>query len=302
MAKRPETGPEGIHMSNKIQTVESLWEILPDLEKTSGESMDPRLRSWENLVRRCIEAGALAPMVPAKEAGDIRLIAAAPFLKRALDDLRVVWILVETGYSFQAGAVAAALFETALTAAVLAESSSLAKQTLNSKNRDIPWSAKDLCQLNTKREARLAEKRGEKQTPKEYEDGWNIAYLHYKWLCQIKHPTWQAAFHAAKSTAVGPSEFAVRPGPNNLPEDVQLKVRIVAVSLIKTLQAVKSFFLSVNGEEENAEYQAFEDKVNEVHFGVMELIKLEYGKEGPIRILDWGWLKTDFATLKFKYG
>ncbi len=289
-------------MTAKIQAVDSLWSVLPDLESASRDGMDRALLAWEKLIQRCIEAGALAPMVVASKPTDVRLMAAAPFLKRTLDDLRAVWLLVQVGYSAQAASVAAALFENALTAAVIAESTTLAKQALNSKNLDIPWSAKDLCQLDAKREGRLAEQRGEKPTAKEYEDSWSVSYLHYKWLCQIKHPTLQAAFHAAKASAVGPNEFAVRPGPNNLPEDVQLKVRVVAISLTKTLQAAKSFFLTVAGDEASAEYQAFEDKVNEVHFGIMDQIKHQYGKESPIQVLDRGFLKTDFATLKAKYG
>ena len=289
-------------MATKIETVESIWPLLPDLEKLSSEGMNVSLKAWEELVACCIEAGALAPMIPSKNHTDPRLVTAAPFLKCTLDDLRGMWLLIEAGYTSQAAAVAAALFENALTAAIIAGSAELAKKALNTKHAEIPWGAKELCQLDEKREINIAQHRGEKLTQKEYEDGWTISYFHYKWLCQVKHPTWQAAKHAIKATAVSKIEYAVRPGPNNTPQDVQVKARIIAVSLTKSLQAVKSFFITLDGDEHSVEYEAFEEKVNKVHFGVIELIKLQYGKPSPIEVLDRGFIKTDFSTLREKYG
>lgn len=288
--------------SRKINTVESIWESLPELENVSRESLDASLKPWEELVSCCIEAGALAPMIPSTKNGDPRLTTAAPFLKCTLDDLRGVWILIERGYTSQAAAVAAAMFENALTAAVVAGSKELALQAQRGKHAQIPWGAKELCQLDAKREMRLAEERGEKQTPKMYEDNWTIGYFHYKWLCQVKHPTWQAAIHAIQSTIVADREYAVRPGPNNLPQDIQVKARVLAVSLTKALQAIKSFFITLDGDEKSDEYQAFEEKVNKVHFGVADLIKLQYGKPSPIQVLDRSFIKTDFSTLREKYG
>jgi hypothetical protein len=288
--------------SMKINVIESIWKTLPGLEQASRESLDLSLKPWEDLVACCIEAGALAPMVPTTKSGDLQLITAGPFLKCTLDDLRAVWILVERGYTSQAAAVAAAIFENALTAAVVAGSKELALQAQKGKYAQIPWGAKELCQLDAKREMRLAEERGEKKTVKMYEDNWTISYFHYKWLCQVKHPTWQAAIHAIHSTAVADREYAVRPGPNNLPQDIQVKARVLAVSLTKALQAIKSFFITLDGDENSEEYKAFEEKINKVHFGVLELIKLQYGKASPIQVLDRSFIKTDFSTLREKYG
>lgn len=86
-------GPKNMP-SKKIITVESIWPLLPDLEKTSQEGMDPSLKAWEELVSCCIEAGALAP-VPSQGVGDFKLVTAAPFLKGTLDDLRAMWLLIE---------------------------------------------------------------------------------------------------------------------------------------------------------------------------------------------------------------
>jgi len=289
-------------LATKIKTVESIWAQLPDLEAMSQATVDAGLRGWEKLVIACLEAGMLAPMVPTSKPMDMRLVTAAPFLKCALDDLRATWLLIHRGYTAQAASVAASLFENALVAAVIAGSTDLANQAKKSKDGEIPWGAKELCQLDVKREMAISKVNGKPYTQKMYEDGWTISYFHYKWLCQVKHPTWQAAIHALKSTLVNEKEFAVRPGPNNLDDDLQVKARVIAIALIKTLQAIKSFFLTLNGHEGSAEYSTFEDKVNQVHFGILELIKLQYGKQSPIQVLNRGFIKTDFATLKERFG
>lgn len=288
--------------SKKIETIESIWGQLADLERISRESREPSLKPWAELISSCIEAGALAPMVPSKNSGDLRLITAAPFLKCTLDDLRAMWLLVEIGYTAQAAAVAAVLFENALTTAVTAESEDLALQARKAKHAQIPWGAKELCQLDAKREMRLGEQHDRKTTQKIYEDNWTISYFNYKWLCQIKHPTWQTATHAIKSTIVAGREYAVRPGPNTLPQDIHLGARVVGISLTKALQAIKSYFLALEGDQESDEYIAFEKKVNKVHFGVLKNIKLEYEKPSPVAVLDRSFIKTDFSTLRERFG
>lgn len=291
-----------VRVATKIETVESIWAQLPDLEAMSQATVDAGLKGWEELVIACLEAGMLAPMVPTSKPMDMRLVTAAPFLKCGLDDLRATWLLIHRGYTAQAASVAASLFENALVAAVIAGSIDLANQARKSKDGEIPWGAKELCQLDAKREMAISKVNGKPYTQKMYEDDWTISYFHYKWLCQVKHPTWQAATHALKSTLVNEKEFAVRPGPNNLDDDLQVKARVIAVALIKSLQAIKSFFLTLDGHEGSAEYSTFEDKVNQVHFGIAELIKLQYGKSSPIQVLNRGFIKTDFATLKERFG
>jgi hypothetical protein len=241
-------------------------------------------------------------MVPSKNSGDIKLITAGPFLKCTLDDMRAMWLLVEVGYTAQAAAIAAALFENALTTAVVAESEALALQARKTKHAEIPWGAKELCQLDAKREMRLSEQLDKKKYQKVYEDNWTIAYFNYKWLCQIKHPTWQIATHAIKSSVTKEREYAIRPQPNSLTEDTQLSARVIAICLTKALQAIKSYFITLNGDEESSEYIAFEKKINTVHFGIIKNIKLEYGKSSPVRVLDRDFIKTDFSTLKERFG
>ena len=283
---------------SKITTVESLWKLLDDIENVTRDETRQALIEWEGVVRAAIEAGCLAPMVPAKNHSAPQFIAAAPFLKRALNDLRGIWLLLERGYSSQAASIAASLYENALTAAVIASSEKLATEARKTKYAEIPWTPKKLAQLDARRTLDVQAKNGKKTTAKEYEDAWTISYFHYKWLCQIKHPTWQSVYHDVKGTITGKAEYAVRPGPNNAPDDLQIKVCILGGSIAKILEATKSFFLALDADESSPEYSAFEDKINEAHFGVLRLMKPHQGKPSPIAVLDRSFIKTDFETLR----
>ena len=282
----------------KISTVETIWPLLEDIERVVRDEVRQSFIEWEAVVRACEEAGMLAPMVPSKNSGIPPLVAAGPFLKRALNDLRAVWLLIERGYSTQAASVAASLYENALTAAVLAGDENRVIEASKTKYAEIPWSPKQLAQLNARREMAMQEKAGHRTTPKEYEDAWTISYFNYKWLCQIKHPTWQAVYHDVQGSLINDQEYAIRPGPNNVADDAQLKARVLGVSVSQTFMAVRSFFLALDGDESTPEYSAFEDKANFVHVGVIRLMKKEYGKSSPISVLDRSFIKTDFETLR----
>lgn len=283
---------------SKIAAVEALWTLLDDIERVTRDELGVALADWEAVVRSAIEAGCLAPLVPAKNQSAKQLVAAAPFLKRALNDMRGIWLMLERGYSSQAASVAASLYENALTAAIIAGSEKLAKEASQTKYAEIPWTPKQLAQLNARRGLEVQAKNGKKTTPKEYEDAWTISYFNYKWLCQIKHPTWQSVQHDVRGTLTNPTEYAVRPGPNNVPEDMHLKACILGGSVAKLLEASKSFFLALEADENSIEYSRFEDKVNEAHFGVLRLMKTYQGKPAPVMVLDRSFIKTDFASLK----
>lgn len=285
-------------MSTKVAAVEAIWGALEGAEDATRDQVREALTEWEAVVRSAIEAGMLAPMVPATNHGDVRFVAAGPFLKRALNDLRAVWLLLERGYSSQAASVAASLYENALTAAVLASSEKLVAEARKTKYAEVPWSAKQLAQLDARRALEVQAKNGRKTSPKEFEDAWTISYYQYKWLCQIKHPTWQSVYHDVRGSLVRGSEYAVRPGPNNVAEDLHVKACILGGSVAKVLEASKSFFLSLDADESSIEYSRFEDKANEAHFGVLKLMKLHQGKPSPIRVLDHSFIKTDFETLR----
>ena len=83
---------------SKLTTVEAVWQLLDDIENVVKDQVGSSFAEWQAVIRACEEAGMLAPMVPSKNSGALSLVAAGPFLKRALNDLRAVWLLIERGY------------------------------------------------------------------------------------------------------------------------------------------------------------------------------------------------------------
>ncbi|SFH20059.1 hypothetical protein SAMN05216299_102185 [Nitrosospira sp. Nsp14] len=281
-----------------LKEIETVWSVLGDVEKLAKDTMREQLSPWEQIVKVCVEAGMLAPILNAKNHGQLPFIAAAPFLKRSINDLRCIWLLVEMGYSSQAASVGASVFENALIAAVLASSEKLAREAMKVKYAEIPWGAKKLAQLNARQWIELQNKLGKRISPGEYEDSWTISYYHYKWLCQIKHPTWQSVIHDSKSTGRKSNFYSVLPLPNNLHEDMQVKLCILGGSVGKVLEAIKSFSIYLECDEATKEYIAFEEKMNKAHFGIIELMKKIKDNPSPIRVLDESFIKTDFSTFE----
>lgn len=289
-----------IFIMSKAKFIEGAYAALEEIEDLSRDSLRDELSGWDKIVQNCIVAGGLAPLLPAKNRGTPRVLAASPFLKRALTDLRAVHLMIRIGYTSQAASVAASLWENALTAAVLADSDSLAKEAKSTKYSEIPWSPKQLAKLDAKRALKISY--GADNYPqKEYEDNWTISYYNYKWLCQIKHPTWQSVFHDLRSAQVSEGEYAIFPFPCNFSEDTHLKYAVLGNAVSKALEAVKSYFLSLECDEQDEGYSIFEDKINIVHFGVLEQMKEFAGKPSPINVLDRRFIKTDFSTLVEKF-
>lgn len=267
----------------KIEEIEAVWFALNDIEKIAQDTMRVELSPWEDILKTCVEAGILAPVLPAKNHGCLSFAAAAPFLKRSINDLRCIWLLISKGYTSQGASVAASIFENALTAAVLADSEELAKEAIRGKYSEIPWGAKKLAQLNALRCIKLERKQGKKVSSGQYEDYWTIAYHNYKWLCQIKHPTWQSVMHDCKSTIVKDTEYAVLPLPNNSHRDMQLKYCVLGGSVAKVWQAIQSYAIALECDETSKEYIAFEEKINKVYFGAIDLMKKYKDSPSPIR-------------------
>jgi hypothetical protein len=70
------------------------------------------------------------------------------FLKRCLTDLRTIWSLLQTGYTSQAGCIAAAAFENALNVEAISNNDERARLIMNNESGDAPWSVVNLCKFH----------------------------------------------------------------------------------------------------------------------------------------------------------
>ena len=98
------------------------WARLNQLEETAETTITKQLHAFEAPFRDAYEAGVIVPVLRNKGRATIDVRPATLFFKRALNDLRGVWLLLTAGYTSQAASVAASLFESALATTCLLQS------------------------------------------------------------------------------------------------------------------------------------------------------------------------------------
>jgi hypothetical protein len=222
------------------------------MEVAAQELLARPLEPLEVLVRYAYEAAVEAPTIPSgvHVSGSST---AALFLKRALVDLRAVWVLLRSGYTSPAAAVAASLWEHSLAVAAIL-SDPQAHRSI-AKNGDIPWSAIDLAEF-------LREDAGDTRPAN--------AYAAYKWLCKIKHPTLRSAVHDAGAAAVADGTYAVMSAPDTRVEDLASKRTIVMLCLARVTHAAETFVEANKPDRQSPAYQRFASLISRTTSGASE--------------------------------
>jgi hypothetical protein len=132
-------------MGQEAKDERGLWRALYGAEIGATQALAGQLEPFRTSVEACFECGVAVPTLPHGQlTKDLKV--AALFLKRSLADLRGVWLLLGTGHTSHAGAVAAAAFENALTVnAILANPQAVDDIVTN--GRESPWGAAKLCKI-----------------------------------------------------------------------------------------------------------------------------------------------------------
>jgi hypothetical protein len=89
-------------------------------------------------------------------------------------------------------------------------------------------------------------------------------YGAYKWLCKIKHPTLRAGVHESGSAEGAPGEFVVIGSPDTRPEDLPVKVSILAVALMRSMEAIEAFAEARRPDLKSEEYRRFRARLDRV--------------------------------------
>jgi hypothetical protein len=124
---------------------EGLWNACDTMEMLVANELRTQLSDFEKPITDCYEAGVEAATIVGKRNHEEDMRIAAMFLKRTLTDLRSVWILLCSGYTSQAAAVCAALFEHALSVNCLAGHVENAKQLLKTSDGEATRRPPSLC-------------------------------------------------------------------------------------------------------------------------------------------------------------
>lgn len=276
---------------------EGLWNACDAMEMSVANELRTQLSDFEKPITDCYEAGVEAATIVGKRNHEEDMRIAAMFLKRTLTDLRSVWILLCSGYTSQAAAVCAALFEHALSVNCLAGHAENTKQLLKTGDGDLPWSPVDLSKVVARQAREDAKSRGETFASRDYELIWREVYAGYKFLCKIKHPTLRSVAHDITSTNVRPNEFVVMAAPNFEAEDLPLKVNILAIAISRTTSAIDRFVCGIRCSKEDARFKSFDTRLSRVPSSTLQACKKVSSRPLPFDISTDS-LAKDYGALR----
>lgn len=222
----------------KIKDARGFWNLLSALELSISPKIAEMLKPFLQPVTDCYECGVEVPTLGnRKYTKDVYV--AGLFLKRLLNDIRVVWNLLLLGYTSQAGTVAAAAFENALIICAVVGNAERAEKLL--KSGGSPWSVADLCKIYAQKSAKKSNNSAKNTDEIDYDTHWRGKYAIYMWLCKLKHPHMASALHDAFSVSLGESQYGIMAAPDDRIEDLPNKAFVLAVTLLHTIDAIESF-------------------------------------------------------------
>ncbi len=243
---------------------EGLWLACDQMEAAARVALKTQLSQFEPAIRDCYEAGVQVPTLASKRYGQPDVLFSALFLKKALNDLRSVWTLVCIGYTSQAAAVAATLYENALVASCVAGDPICAERLQKQKTGDLPWSAQGLAKLLAKRWQEEAQKAKRVFKNEDFELAWREVYSAYKWLCKIKHPTYKSALHDSMAASVRAGEYVVMAAPDLREVDLPVKAVILTIAISRVREAIRCFSAGVESDESGADFNSFKVRMENI--------------------------------------
>jgi hypothetical protein len=209
------------------------WERLDGLEDHAKVNIASQLLAFEKSFRLTYEAGVIIPVLRANGKAILDVRCGALFFKRVLNDLRAVRVLLHCGYTSQAAAVAASLYENALAAVCLLSSPANSDILMKSQSGELPWKIIEMAKMVVGYE-------GKAPGSKEFENQWRALYAQYAWLCQCKHPTMQTVIHDNTATAL-PKGYVIMALPNTRDQDLPYKAMIAINSLVRAHETIQAF-------------------------------------------------------------
>jgi hypothetical protein len=222
----------------EIKDAHGFWNVLSVLELKSVHEITKMLQPFLRPVIDCYECGVEVPTLPCKQKErDTNTTIAALFLKRSLNDLRATWNLLLSGYTSQAGSVAAAGFENAMAVCCLVDNTIAAEKLFNIKLAKLNLSVAELCKMHY---ANVSINQ-DSYLGKNKVENWEVLYSQYQWLCKVKHPTIPSAAHDAFAVSISKDEFAIVAAPDTRIEDLPNKAFIISVLVMRTAQAIANF-------------------------------------------------------------
>jgi hypothetical protein len=238
----------------KAKYPEELWDLLDEAEDKVPTILHEVLYDFAALFRAIYALGVKFPGLPEAKALErsLSLRVAALFLRRALNDLRAIWLLVSRGYPSQAACVASSLWENALVVACVAGHEDRAKLIVSTPDGEVPWKPAQLAKMYAEQDS--AGLTDEQRVTNEL-----ILYSFYNWLCRMKHPTVPSATHDALSAGLSTEgRYALGVFPDLRPENVPVKQLLLITSVLRVEEAIDGLLRGLpNDDPQSSELSDF---------------------------------------------
>ncbi len=216
--------------------VQGAWQRLNKLEYLGSRKLVPQICDFENAFGVTYEAAMVAPTLRKPEDRD-KFKHAALYFRRALNDLRTVWLLISKGYTAQASACAGSLFESCLASTCLLQPDRVQEFEAWLKSvdgNDFPWGTMKMAQMASALNADLS------NPDPAYQNAWRSLYARYVWLCQMRHSTFQSVLHDVRGETRYSGQYVQMAIPNCSEEDLAVKLGIVVGALADLQQATEA--------------------------------------------------------------
>jgi len=258
---------------------EGAWDRLDRLEPLGTRKLSPHLSDIEGAFRFSYEAALIAPTLR-READRGKFMHATLYFRRALNDLRAVWLLLSSGYTAQASASAGSLFESCLASTCLLDADRVQEfeAWLRSPDgNDFPWGSMKMAQM-------VSAPTGDLNDPDPaYQNSWRALYARYVWLSQIRHSTFQSVIHEVRAGTLDSGDYVLMAIPNCDEADLPVKLGI-AVGALADIQDATGSMLKAFGYGEQTDRTLFDDRWRKATEELSGLIQRVSNLENPITI------------------
>lgn len=221
------------------------WNELDRLEREAREQLEPLLDRLEGAVAVLHDAPDALVALARREPKRPHLIVAGEALQRALDDLRALWLLLQSGYAVPASAVAADLWEHAMLATCVAGEKTFAEEFTKPEAMERPEPG-DLAA----RAVQLLVAPGDdaERMMLEFSVG-------YEWLRQLKHLTYPAIARRTAPESEGSLRLTALPRTGGDFDDTRMLLAVVFIALRRALTQMAAA-LDIDMAAEGREWQA----------------------------------------------
>jgi len=251
-----------------IKDSHGFWRLLTLLEKSAIPRISSMLKPFEPIITDLYECGIEAPTL-VKPSSRKYLGVTGLLLKRLLNDIRAVWLLLLFGYTSQAASIAAAAMENALIICCVTTDHRKAARLMESGSS--PWSVYELCRMHDSGYKWLKKKKKDKDDI-DLETASRGDYAVYQWICKFKHPHMVSVLHDAYSVAIEDT-YGIMAAPDDRIEDLPNKIYILEIMIIFGCDAINSLVEAKALEEGNPKVVAWQKRFSSIVGNFEEIMK-----------------------------